>query len=124
MCFQSQYGGFVKCGVPVIYPKVLDLAPYTIQYDESGKTENLYDLYGVVEHSGTIDFGHYIACIKTRKDTKERLKDFIESRNFKKDDVTQDWIINEMKKFGKSTNATTSTKGLHLNMLIKINHLS
>ena len=120
MCFQTQYGGFVKCSVPVSYPKVLDLAPYTIQY----KTKNLYDLYGVVEHSGTMDFGHYIACIKTRKNTTERLKEFIKSRNFNRDDVTQEWIINEMVKLGKSNDPTISKRGLHLNVIIEINYFS
>ncbi|KAH9525374.1 hypothetical protein Btru_001205 [Bulinus truncatus] len=53
----------------VDFPLVLDLAPYCSSLClgvKEGQTKVLYSLYGVVEHSGRLNGGHYTAYIKVR----------------------------------------------------------
>ena len=40
---------------------------------DSGRTEMLYDLYGVVHHQGALSGGHYVASLKSELDGKWRL---------------------------------------------------
>ncbi|XP_012534901.1 ubiquitin carboxyl-terminal hydrolase 45 isoform X2 [Monomorium pharaonis] len=60
--FQTQRVGFRKVFKHVSFPILLDLAPVCI----NRKKPRLYALYGVVEHSGTVHGGHYVAYVKTR----------------------------------------------------------
>ncbi|OQR75053.1 ubiquitin carboxyl-terminal hydrolase 16-like [Tropilaelaps mercedesae] len=61
-----------KNGVRVSYPKILDMAPYcskaciNIPSIKPDQTSILYSLYGVVEHSGSLNGGHYTAYVKVR----------------------------------------------------------
>ncbi|XP_060077798.1 ubiquitin carboxyl-terminal hydrolase 16-like [Ylistrum balloti] len=53
----------------VDFPFVLDLAPYCsslCQGIKTGQQRILYALYGVVEHSGRLNAGHYTAYVKVR----------------------------------------------------------
>ncbi|KAJ8916835.1 hypothetical protein NQ315_005842 [Exocentrus adspersus] len=56
----------------VKFSTLLDLAPFCSKRSqylptfETGQTKVLYSLYGVVEHSGSIHGGHYVAYIKVR----------------------------------------------------------
>lgn len=53
----------------VDFPFVLDLAPYCsslCQGIKPGQQKILYALYGVVEHSGRLNAGHYTAYVKVR----------------------------------------------------------
>lgn len=38
-----------------------------------GRTESIYDLYGVVHHQGALSGGHYVASLKSEDDGKWRL---------------------------------------------------
>lgn len=60
--FQTQRVGFRKVLKHVSFPMLLNLAPVCTDY----KKPRLYALYGVVEHSGTVHGGHYVAYVKTR----------------------------------------------------------
>lgn len=60
--FQTQRVGFRKVFKHVSFPILLDLAPVCTDH----KKPRLYALYGVVEHSGTVHGGHYVAYVKTR----------------------------------------------------------
>ncbi|XP_011167643.1 ubiquitin carboxyl-terminal hydrolase 45 isoform X2 [Solenopsis invicta] len=60
--FQTQRVGFRKVVKHVSFPILLDLAPVCTDH----KKPRLYALYGVVEHSGTVHGGHYVAYVKTR----------------------------------------------------------
>ncbi|XP_018314540.1 ubiquitin carboxyl-terminal hydrolase 16 isoform X3 [Mycetomoellerius zeteki] len=60
--FQTQRVGFRKVFKHVSFPILLDLAPVCTDRKKS----RLYALYGVVEHSGTVHGGHYVAYVKTR----------------------------------------------------------
>ncbi|XP_018403613.1 PREDICTED: ubiquitin carboxyl-terminal hydrolase 16 [Cyphomyrmex costatus] len=60
--FQTQRVGFRKVFKHVSFPILLDLAPVCTDH----KKRRLYALYGVVEHSGTVHGGHYVAYVKTR----------------------------------------------------------
>ncbi|GAB1868670.1 Ubiquitin carboxyl-terminal hydrolase [Camponotus japonicus] len=60
--FQTQRVGFRKVLKHVSFPMLLNLAPVCTDY----KKHRLYALYGVVEHSGTVHGGHYVAYVKTR----------------------------------------------------------
>lgn len=50
-----------KIGEQVNFSEVVDLGRYM---KEVGEPNRLYDLVGVVNHSGGIDFGHYTADCK------------------------------------------------------------
>lgn len=57
----------------VKFPTLLDLAPFCSKrtkdlpsFENSRQTKILYSLYGVVEHSGSMHGGHYIAYVKVR----------------------------------------------------------
>lgn len=43
------------------------------QLKDSGRSENLYDLYGVVHHQGALSGGHYVASLKSELDGQWRL---------------------------------------------------
>ncbi|TGZ50256.1 ubiquitin carboxyl-terminal hydrolase 16/45 isoform X1 [Temnothorax longispinosus] len=60
--FQTQRVSFRKVFKHVSFPILLDLAPVCTDH----KKPRLYALYGVVEHSGTVHGGHYVAYVKTR----------------------------------------------------------
>lgn len=60
----------------VTFPAILDIAPFcrarvklspTVKRDQK---KLLYSLYGVVEHSGTMHGGHYVAYVKVRPQLK------------------------------------------------------
>ncbi|CAG9788534.1 unnamed protein product [Diatraea saccharalis] len=64
---------FRKMSKHVDFPTVLDLAPFCamdklkkLPNVSRGQTELLYSLYGVVEHSGGMHGGHYVAYVKVR----------------------------------------------------------
>jgi len=43
------------------------------EYLGDGRTESLYDLYGVVHHQGALSGGHYVASLKSEHDGRWRL---------------------------------------------------
>lgn len=61
-----------KLNKPVTFQTVLDLAPFCSKKSrdlptfDAGQNRVLYSLYGVVEHSGSIHGGHYVAFVKVR----------------------------------------------------------
>ncbi|XP_057341443.1 ubiquitin carboxyl-terminal hydrolase 45 isoform X2 [Microplitis mediator] len=62
--FQSQrFNRYQKADKHISFPMLLDLAPVC----KNNTKQKLYSLYGLVEHSGTINGGHYVAYVKTRK---------------------------------------------------------
>ncbi|XP_044737826.1 ubiquitin carboxyl-terminal hydrolase 45 [Chrysoperla carnea] len=70
--FQVFRSLFRKMSKPVTFPLILDLAPFCSNKCKNLPTINnqqnriLYSLYGVVEHSGTLHGGHYVAYVKVR----------------------------------------------------------
>lgn len=58
--FQTQRVGVRKVFKHVSFPILLDLAPVC----KGHKKPRLYALYGVVEHSGNVHGGHYVAYVK------------------------------------------------------------
>ncbi|XP_017887845.1 ubiquitin carboxyl-terminal hydrolase 16 isoform X2 [Ceratina calcarata] len=60
--FQAQRVDFRKVTRHVSFPILLDLAPIC----KNHRKPRIYALYGVVEHSGTIHGGHYVAYVKSR----------------------------------------------------------
>ncbi|RVE49883.1 hypothetical protein evm_005476 [Chilo suppressalis] len=68
---------FRKMSKHVDFPTVLDLAPFCamdklkkLPNVARGQMELLYSLYGVVEHSGGMHGGHYVAYVKVRGPVK------------------------------------------------------
>uniref|UniRef100_A0A0A9D482 USP domain-containing protein n=1 Tax=Arundo donax TaxID=35708 RepID=A0A0A9D482_ARUDO len=51
----------------VVYPPELDLKPFHSNPDTVGELK--YDLYGVVEHSGLPNYGHYVCTIRSSPST-------------------------------------------------------
>ncbi|KAG2377638.1 hypothetical protein C9374_009154 [Naegleria lovaniensis] len=57
---------FMKDNAQIIFPTSIDMAPYihpSHRQDEENK-QTVYDLYAIVEHSGTMHGGHYVAYVK------------------------------------------------------------
>ncbi len=52
-----------KSNVPVSFTESLNISEY-IDEECGYKNESIYSLYGIGNHSGSIDFGHYYAYIK------------------------------------------------------------
>lgn len=46
---------------------------HPLSRDNCGRTESIYDLYGVVHHQGALSGGHYVASLKSEFDGKWRL---------------------------------------------------
>ncbi|GIY04486.1 ubiquitin carboxyl-terminal hydrolase 45 [Caerostris darwini] len=71
--FQLVGMNFCKMEENVKFPLILDISPYCssssliLPHMASVKDEILYSLYGIVEHSGSLDGGHYIAYVKVSK---------------------------------------------------------
>ncbi|XP_012272864.1 ubiquitin carboxyl-terminal hydrolase 16 [Orussus abietinus] len=62
--FQAQHRmGFRKVTKTISFPMLLDLDPVC----KGHGNPKLYALYGVVEHSGTLHGGHYVAYVKARQ---------------------------------------------------------
>ncbi|XP_022126856.2 ubiquitin carboxyl-terminal hydrolase 16 [Pieris rapae] len=68
---------FRKMSKHVDFPTILDLAPFCamdklkkLPNVNRGQNELLYSLYGVVEHSGGMHGGHYVAYVKVRQAVK------------------------------------------------------
>lgn len=68
---------FRKMAKHVDFPTILDLAPFCamnkvrkLPNASSWQNEVLYSLYGVVEHSGSMHGGHYVAYVKVRQPVK------------------------------------------------------
>ncbi|XP_045500336.1 ubiquitin carboxyl-terminal hydrolase 16 isoform X1 [Colias croceus] len=68
---------FRKMSKHVDFPTILDLAPFCamdklkkLPNVTRGQNELLYSLYGVVEHSGGMHGGHYVAYVKVRQAVK------------------------------------------------------
>ncbi|XP_058126824.1 ubiquitin carboxyl-terminal hydrolase 45-like [Anopheles ziemanni] len=65
-------GIFKKISKPVSFPFVLDIAPFCgskvkrASHIRPDQKKILYALYGVVEHTGTMSGGHYVAYVKVR----------------------------------------------------------
>lgn len=55
--------GSTKVDTIVEFPLEIDLAPYTSTYTE-GDASLVYELYGVICHTGSLDTGHYTCLMK------------------------------------------------------------
>ena len=56
-----------KINKHVEFPLLLDMAPFcssSCQTIQPGQEKVMYSLYGVVEHSGRMSGGHYVAFVK------------------------------------------------------------
>ncbi|XP_049532982.1 ubiquitin carboxyl-terminal hydrolase 45-like [Anopheles darlingi] len=68
----GMYGMLRKLATPVTFPFVLDIAPFCgskvkrATHIRPGQKRILYSLYGIVEHSGSMYGGHYVAYVKVR----------------------------------------------------------
>ncbi|XP_062511576.1 ubiquitin carboxyl-terminal hydrolase 16-like isoform X2 [Corticium candelabrum] len=67
--FQQVRYGLQKITEAVLFPFILDLAPFCTGSCKTPANEEgriLYSLYGIVEHVGTLRSGHYTAYVKLR----------------------------------------------------------
>lgn len=64
--FQQHGFRLEKSNKFVSFPLVLDMSPYTSKMciNKGEKSKILYSLYGLVEHSGKLNSGHYTAYVK------------------------------------------------------------
>ena len=110
--FQQTMSGLRKVSKHVQFPLFLDLAPFCSSTSismgniPSGVEEIKYYLFGVVEHSGRLQGGHYTAFVNTRASQTSK---YLSSSNQKEQ-------IDFYKKFYSSPNAKTD----HIEVLLKI----
>ena len=75
------------------FPLTLDLAPFcsstslSMSNVPSGTNEILYTLFGVVEHSGRLQGGHYTAYVKLRAKTENFAKKFYSAPTAKNEEI-------------------------------------
>lgn len=55
--------GSIKVETPVYFPLQIDVAPYTSS-ENLNQRSLVYELYGVICHTGTLDTGHYTCMMK------------------------------------------------------------
>ncbi|XP_077976954.1 ubiquitin carboxyl-terminal hydrolase 16-like [Glandiceps talaboti] len=75
--FQQAGYSLRKVNRHVDFPLTLDLAPFCSENCKDvadGKNRILYSLYGVVEHSGGLQGGHYTAYVKVRQPSQRLLR--------------------------------------------------
>ena len=79
ICFKRfSYDGTRKENKNIDFPiKNLDLSKYILGYNKNSHT---YDLYGVCNHSGKLQGGHYTSFVKTRNDNWYHFNDTIVSK--------------------------------------------
>src|SRR3954464_9464578 len=56
------------------FPPKIDMRPYKVEHlmdDDSGAEEDMFELVGVLVHSGTAESGHYYSFIRERPSTAE-----------------------------------------------------
>lgn len=63
--------GFKKDSSRVIFPIQLDINCFVAQSSPAKNKNNLYELFAVVEHSGSMGGGHYVAYTKQLEITKD-----------------------------------------------------
>ncbi|XP_023338863.1 ubiquitin carboxyl-terminal hydrolase 16 [Eurytemora carolleeae] len=112
--FVQTLRGFVKQTKHVEFPEMLDLAPFCSSTAISlpnmlpHQKKVLYRLYGVVQHSGTIEGGHYTAFVKVRPaNTSERnMSDFFSTPLSRVEDISRfQWELQQ-----QSSNKAQSTE--------------
>lgn len=65
------------------FPWILDMEPYTAEglasreKDQHASPKQLYDLTGIVVHSGQASAGHYYSFIKDKRYIWERSEDWV-----------------------------------------------
>lgn len=71
--FQQHGMRLEKLNKHVNFPLILDMSPYTSTQAVNKSTSHkiLYSLYGVVEHSGKLNSGHYVAYVKAGLQTNK-----------------------------------------------------
>ena len=67
---QLPNGRFVKINKMINYPEVLNIQKYYC-----GNDHREYELYSVINHTGSIDSGHYYSYIRTMKDDGKGFND-------------------------------------------------
>jgi ubiquitin C-terminal hydrolase len=74
--FQQQGFRLVKSDKYVRFPLVLNMTPYTSLHCVNTNESDLilYSLYGVVEHSGRLNSGHYTAYVRTNLSESNHFK--------------------------------------------------
>ena len=95
--FEVKPGRSEKRSDRIRYEELLDIAPYCSESclrNDPPEKKLWYSLYGIVVHSGSLEFGHYYAYIKIRHDEPD-MKKFLQEEYFDRD-TTKDQLIKMM----------------------------
>ena len=60
---QTARGRMRKVDQFVRFPRTLDVSPFCHQESGEGADARVYELYGLVEHHGSLSGGHYVAYV-------------------------------------------------------------
>ncbi|XP_065057569.1 ubiquitin carboxyl-terminal hydrolase 16-like isoform X2 [Rhopilema esculentum] len=64
--FEQVGRGLRKVNKHIEFPLQLDLSSFCHVNKSVSKEDLQYNLFGIIEHSGNLHSGHYVACVKTR----------------------------------------------------------
>ncbi|XP_042222250.1 ubiquitin carboxyl-terminal hydrolase 16-like [Homarus americanus] len=114
--FHHQGFNLTKVNRYVQFPLVLDIAPFTSSISlglgnmSRGQKQVLYGLYGVVEHSGRLNSGHYVAYVRSRPlDPAHTNKQYLNLKPSSQFEI--DHLVAEM---AEKIDASTGTLGTDL----------
>lgn len=96
--FENISREYVKRSTMVHYDEILDIGPYCSAWCRRNiaPSQNIwYSLYAVVVHSGTLEYGHYIAYVKVRENDQKSLQ-FLQRRYLNRDNITVEKLIQKM----------------------------
>lgn len=70
---------------------------FQIQRNEGNGKGIWYSLYGLVEHSGSLDSGHYVAYVKMRTPADINIRQFLQKSYLDRDELTDEALVQRIR---------------------------
>lgn len=101
---QGEDGRYIKVPDLVKFEHDLDLAPYCSRFSwrRQALPKVRYSLYGVVSHSGSLQGGHYTACVRMHSSNVEQTKGFLQQTFLNRDELmSKESLVELLKKIDR-----------------------
>ncbi len=79
--FEKTAYGMKKYSKSVSFPSQMDLSRYVLSNPDRADTSAIYELYGAVQHSGSLNGGHYVCFVKKESGTWYYVSDSVVSQS-------------------------------------------